>query len=80
MSRLADMLQNPGRQTGVRRGLVALDKVAPCLKPGNLVAMAGRPGMGKTGPHHHFRGGLVGSLLTGGVSAVWAIGCLGPGR
>jgi replicative DNA helicase len=49
MSRLADMLQNPGRQTGVRWGLVALDKVAPCLKPGNLVVMAGRPGMGKTG-------------------------------
>ncbi len=49
VSRLDDMLQNPGRRTGVSWGLTSLDRVVPSLKPGYLTVLAGRPGMGKTG-------------------------------
>jgi hypothetical protein len=42
------MMQNPAQRT-IAWGLREFDKTAPCLKPGYLVVLAGRPGMGKTG-------------------------------
>jgi replicative DNA helicase len=45
---IAELMRNPG-QRSVTWGLRDLNKMAPCLKPGALVVLAGRPGMGKTG-------------------------------
>jgi replicative DNA helicase len=49
MQRLSEKLKNPGLRTSVPWGLQDLDNKAPCLERGDLVVMAGRPGMGKTG-------------------------------
>jgi replicative DNA helicase len=49
VTHIAELLQNPAQQTSVTWGLREFDKMAPCLKPGHLVVLAGRPGMGKTG-------------------------------
>jgi replicative DNA helicase len=48
MAHIADLIQNPGQKNGVTWGLRELDKMVPCLKPGRLVVLAGRPGMGKS--------------------------------
>jgi replicative DNA helicase len=40
ITHVADLIQNPGRRT-VTWGLHELDKMAPVLKPGNLVVLAG---------------------------------------
>ncbi len=48
VNQLAEVLKNGGPRT-ITWGLSELDKVAPCLKPGSLVVLAGRPGMGKSG-------------------------------
>jgi replicative DNA helicase len=41
-------MQNPGKLTGISWGLQSLDKMTGGLKRGELVVLAGRPGMGKT--------------------------------
>jgi replicative DNA helicase len=46
-TQIADLMRNPG-QRSVTWGLRDLNEMAPCLKPGNLVVLAGRPGMGKS--------------------------------
>jgi replicative DNA helicase len=48
MSRVAEILKDGGPRTITWR-LSELDKLAPCFKPGSLVILAGRPGMGKSG-------------------------------
>ena len=48
ITHIAELMQNPSRRA-VNWGLREFDKLAPCLEPGNLVVLAGRPGMGKTG-------------------------------
>jgi replicative DNA helicase len=47
ITHVADLIQNPGRRA-ITWGLRELDKTAPVLKPGHLVVLAGRPGMGKS--------------------------------
>jgi replicative DNA helicase len=46
---LSERLQNPGRRVNVSWGLKDFDRAAPCLRPGDLVILGGRPGMAKTG-------------------------------
>lgn len=41
-------LQNPGTTKGLDTGLIALDRVLRGLRPGKLIVLAARPGMGKT--------------------------------
>jgi replicative DNA helicase len=44
----ADAYRNQGRIIGLSTGLPALDRALNGLKPGNLLVLGGRPGMGKT--------------------------------
>jgi replicative DNA helicase len=46
-TQIAELMRNPN-QRAVTWGLRALNEMAPCLKPGALVVLAGRPGMGKS--------------------------------
>jgi replicative DNA helicase len=46
--RAAEKIKNPGIQTGTPWGVATIDKVAPCLQPGDLTVLGARPGMGKT--------------------------------
>lgn len=46
--RLEIITQNPGQMLGIPTGLSLLDKVMFGLQRGDMIVMAGRPGMGKT--------------------------------
>jgi replicative DNA helicase len=48
LARMQWALQNPGKLVGISWGLQGLDKMTGGLKRGELVVLAGRPGMGKT--------------------------------
>lgn len=49
-----EAVQNKGNITGLTTGFKQIDEMTAGLQPGNLVIIAGRPGMGKTGicPEH----------------------------
>ena len=49
MSRIEERAKSPGKQEGVPTGLVALDALVHGWKPGQLVLVAARPSVGKTG-------------------------------
>lgn len=48
MDRMQAAMQSPGRLTGLRTGLSSLDEKLGGLKRGELIVLAGRPGMGKS--------------------------------
>jgi replicative DNA helicase len=49
ISRMAEAMQNKGRITGISTGLRDLDAKTNGLQRGELIVLAGRPGMGKSG-------------------------------
>jgi replicative DNA helicase len=48
LTRMQWAMQNPGKLAGISWGLTRLDEKTGGLKRGELIIMAGRPGMGKT--------------------------------
>jgi replicative DNA helicase len=48
LARMQWAIQNPGKLAGISCGLQSLDRMTGGLKRGELVVLAGRPGMGKT--------------------------------
>ena len=46
---LEELIKNPGKVTGIPSGFIDLDKITAGFQPSDLIILAGRPAMGKTG-------------------------------